>query len=302
MRYRMLGIDLDGTLLDRRGRVSAENRHALQQAQRAGVLVAPCTGRGWVESRSAIAQLPMPPASAQLETRNPKPETDSPGVFVGGAAVCDLVTGRSRDLAVIEPHLALRIVHDLRDGPEAVLVFRDAQLVGHDYLVTGHGTLSPNTQWWFEATGATAHFQRDVMAEDLHHTLRVGIVAPLSRMRPVAARLRERFAGEVLIQHFEAVQMPNPEETMSVLEVFAQGVDKWRGLAWIAQRHDIAREQVAAIGDQINDVAMIRAAGCGIAMGNAIEAVKSAARHVTKPCEDAGVAYAIGELLAGRWN
>jgi hydroxymethylpyrimidine pyrophosphatase-like HAD family hydrolase len=291
MKYRMIGIDLDGTLLDRRGRISPANLAAIDRARHQGVLVVPCTGRAWRESRGAIQQLMdgagMPGAAV--------------GVFVGGAAVSELATGRSLDIAVLEPNLALEAVQLLFDGPEAVLVFRDANLVGHDYLVTGRGTLSANTQWWFEATGATAHFQKEVGAADLHHTLRVGIVAPLSRMRPVAARLRQALAERVVMQHFEAVQMPNPEDTMSVLEVFAAGVDKWRGLSWVAQQHGIVAEEVVVMGDEVNDLAMIRSAGCGIAMANAIEPVKSAARHVTRACEDNGVAYAVEQVLAGVW-
>ena len=59
----------------------------------------------------------------------------------------------------------------------AVLVFRDRGRAGHDYLVTGQGELSRNTQWWFEVTGATVHFDRQLSEANLHHALRVGIVA-----------------------------------------------------------------------------------------------------------------------------
>ena len=71
----------------------------------------------------------------------------------------------------------MELTNFLFDMPEAVLVFRDANLVGHDYLVTGKGSLTANTEWWFQATGANVHFQRDLTLDDLHHTLRVGIVA-----------------------------------------------------------------------------------------------------------------------------
>jgi hydroxymethylpyrimidine pyrophosphatase-like HAD family hydrolase len=103
------------------------------------------------------------------------------------------------------------------------------------------------------------------------------------------------------VQSFEAVQMPDPSENVHVLEIFAPGVDKWRGLAWLAERHGIRPDQIAALGDQINDVAMIQAAGCGIAMGNAINSVKAAADHVTLDHNQHGVAFAIDQLLAERW-
>ena len=54
----MIGIDLDGTLLDAHGNVSSVNREAIERAIDAGVIVVPCTGRGWSESRMALEQLP----------------------------------------------------------------------------------------------------------------------------------------------------------------------------------------------------------------------------------------------------
>ncbi len=286
MRYRLIAIDLDGTLLDRRGRVSQTNLDAIAQAQAAGVLVVPCTGRGWRESGAVLAQLP----------------TRGPGVFVSGAMVCDTATGQSIDLAVIEPNLVLALVDFLRHMPEAVLICREPQRCGHDYLVTGDGALTANTQWWFEATGSTVYFKRAVAVEDLHHTLRVGVVAEGGRPLAVAKRVQEAFGDRVFVHCFQAVQTPNPDQEVHVLEVFANGVDKWRGLGRIIQERGILPSQVAAIGDEVNDVAMLRSAGCGVAMANAAESARAVADRVTRSCEEDGVAHAIGQLLAGVWD
>lgn len=286
MRYRMIAIDLDGTLLDRRSRITAENQAAIARAQAAGVMVVPCTGRAWSEARASLGCLPG------LDR----------GVFVGGAVVADVATGRSLDLAVLEPHLALALVEALYDLPEAVLVFQDLQSAGHDYLVTGRGELSANTRWWFELTGASPVFKARVAQEDLRHALRIGIVSDTGRMEQVTRDLRARFAAQVVMQSFAAVQGPHGSGVMHVLEVFARGVDKWRGLRWLADQSGIDPAEVAAIGDEINDVAMIQAAGCGIAMGNAIDAVKAAADHVTDDCQSSGVARAIDRLLDGSWG
>lgn len=285
MRYRMIGIDLDGTLLDRKGRISKANLDAINRARDAGVLVVPCTGRAWSESRAAIAEL----------------EGVEIGVFVGGAAVSDIATGKSLDIAVIEPHLAKQLVDHLEPSPEAVLVFRDANLSGHDYLVTGKGSLSSNTRWWFEFTGAKVHFQRDVQADDLHHALRVGIVTGARRMKLVADDLREHFRERTVLQWFAAVNLPDPTDTICVLEVFARGVDKWRGLTWVAQQHGIRPEEIAAIGDEINDVAMLEGAALGVAMGNAIDAARAVADVVTADNNNSGVAQAIERMLSGEW-
>jgi len=286
MKYRILGIDLDGTLLDGNGRLSAANLAALRRAQDAGVRVVPCTGRAWRESFRALAE------AAHLET----------GVFVTGAMVTDMPTGKALDRATIEPTLAMRIVRLLIDAPEAVLVFRDADETGHDYLVTGSGKLTGNTSWWFEHTGATVHFQTRIDEADLHHTLRVGMVADDERMRDVMPRLHDTFGDRIAVHAFEAMTLPATGIDMHVLEIFGQGVDKWRGLKWIAQQHGIDAGDIAVIGDEVNDLPMFAASSCGIAMGNAIEPVRHAARYITLTNEENGVAHAIDMLLTGKWG
>lgn len=284
MRYRMIALDLDGTLLDDDGQISPANRDAIAAAQRAGMMVVPCTGRSWRESRMILDDLP----GLQL------------GVFVTGAAVVDIATGRSLDMAAIEPHLACELVHFLQDEPEAVLVYRDAALAGHDYLVTGHGELTDNTQWWFTITGCSTCEQRQVTADDLHHALRVGMVATGKRMAELEPPVQRAFADRVLVHSFQAINQPD-EDGIHVLEIFAAGVDKWRGLRWIAQQHDIIDKQIVAIGDQINDLAMLQNAGCGIAMGNAADCARQQARHLTRDNRNDGVAYAIEQVLLGKW-
>ncbi len=288
MRYQMLALDLDGTLLDSHGQISRANVEAIQRAIDGGIRVVPCTGRAWCESRTILADLPQAPLIAT-------------GVFVTGAAISELATGKTLDISVLDPHLTLELVEHLWDLPEAVLVFRDANQVGHDYLITGAGKLTSNTQWWFEMTGANVHAQKRVTIEDLHHTMRVGVVAAGTRMGETKNAVQETFGSRVVVQHFEAIQESDPDQTVHVMEVFAAGVDKWRGLTWLAQQHGIESGQIAAIGDQINDVMMLREAGCGIAMANAVEATLAVADHLTRSCDEDGVAHAIDQLLAERW-
>lgn len=285
MRYRLIGIDLDGTLLNRRGHVSAANRAALARARQRGVITVPCTGRSWRESRRMLAEL----------------DHDGPGVFVTGAAISHVRTGQTLHAAAMAPDLAWRVVQLLAEGPEAVLVFRDSARVGHDYLVTGGGRLTANTRWWFEVTAVNVHFQAEVAAADLHDTLRIGIVASPPGVEAAGRAIREALGSAVFVQHFAAVTRPDNLGSVHVLEVFNAGVNKWRGLAWIARHHAIAPQQIAVIGDEVNDLDMMAQAGCCIAMGNAIEQVKDRAHHVTHDCDADGVAHAIDRLLAGDW-
>jgi len=289
MTYRMIGIDLDGTLLNSEGRVSPGNAAAVRRAITAGVTVVPCTGRGWCESasiRHAFAD------ESNLAV----------GVFVTGAAISNFVTGAAVNVATFEPGLALEIVEYLWHAPEAVLVFRDTTQADHDYLVTGAGKLTRNTRWWFEQSGATVVHKSKVTLSDLSHALRIGVVADSLRMQALCEQADQTFGHRVSLHHFEAVPSPGCASGVHVLEIFAEGVDKWRGLTWLAARDGVPVDQIAAIGDQINDTSMLKGAGCGVAMANAVEPVLAIADHVTLGCDADGVAYAIDQLLSGAWR
>lgn len=285
MNYRLIGIDLDGTLLDPRGRISGANRDAIAAAQAAGAMVVPCTGRAWHESHYLLKDVPG------LEL----------GVFITGACVADIASGASVDLALVEPGVAREAVEVLRPEPEAVLVFRESSRAGHHYLVTGDGKLTDNTRWWFELTGAQVHFQRGLTLRDLHHTLRVGMVAPGSRVQSLEAKVAGALGGRVQVHSFAALNHESARETVAILEVFAAGAHKWRGLSYVAQQHGIEPHEIATVGDEVNDIAMLESAGCGIAMGNAADAAKRCAAHVTHSNRDDGVAHALHEMIAGRW-
>jgi len=289
MRYQILALDLDGTLLDSQGQLSGANIDAIHNAIEAGISVVPCTGRAWCESRIALQGLPKAPLTAT-------------GVFVTGAAINDLVTGKTLNISTLEPHLAMDLVNCLWDLPEAVLILRDANQVGYDYLVTGSGRVTPNTQWWFEMTGAKVQTKDRVTINDLQHTMRVGVVATGASMINRAHMVKTSFGQRVVVQHFEAIQNPDPNQTVHIMEVFSAGVDKWHALMWLAQQRGITSGQIAAIGDQINDVMMLRESGCGIAMANAAAEAQAAANHYTQSCDDNGVAHAIDQLLTERWS
>ena len=81
------------------------------------------------------------------------------------------------------------------------------------------------------------------------------------------------------------------------LEIVPIGVNKAKALATLATTLGIELSQVAALGDGLNDVEMLREAGLGIAMGNAPEAVKSAADWITGTNDEEGVAQAVRRLV-----
>ncbi|GMB02135.1 Cof-type HAD-IIB family hydrolase [Pelosinus sp. IPA-1] len=83
------------------------------------------------------------------------------------------------------------------------------------------------------------------------------------------------------------------------IEITRKGVSKGKAVERLALLYDVKREEIMAIGDSENDVSMIEYAGIGIAMGNAEDAVKQKANYITDSNDNEGVANAINKFVLG---
>jgi len=75
------------------------------------------------------------------------------------------------------------------------------------------------------------------------------------------------------------------------------GVSKAGAIKILAEKFGVDNAEILAIGDSENDLAMITSVGCGVAMGNAVDAVKSAAPYITDTCENFGFAKAVYDFV-----
>jgi 5-amino-6-(5-phospho-D-ribitylamino)uracil phosphatase len=274
--YRMIAIDLDGTLLSPAGKVTDRAKAAVHRALQAGLLVCFATGRNWTESRTVLD------AVAHYDS----------AVFVGGAMVID--TGKQATLhrTLMDPQLARELCALLEGAGHAVLALQDTQAAGLDYLVSAELPMNPETQHWMRVTNAVVH-QVPRLAEHSHeHTIRIGIVAPRDHVAEVQRQLEQRFAERIFAQVLSV-----PAAKVDVLEIFDPSVNKWEGIMHVARHHGIAPEQIVAIGDDLNDLAMIKNAGLGVAMGNARPQVKAVAKRVIATNHEEGLAQFLEELV-----
>jgi hypothetical protein len=294
-RYRLLALDLDGTLLSPRGGVSEANRRAVRAAREAGIRVVPCTGRGLAECRRYLTDI----------------EQADPVIVAGGSIIADPPTGRTIHRFPVRLDLVHRAVHRLIEHRHPALVLKDPAEAGYDYLVV-HGPerlpLDPVTEWWFAEMHVRVKYATHIR-DDAHpeHTVRVGACGLSSVLSSLSRDLLEAAGGGAHVHSFPAVVAPEHAsrlpsgESLHVLELFDASANKWAGIRHLAERWGIAPVEIAAIGDEINDVSMIRGAGLGIAMGNAVPAVREAASRHTAANDADGVAVAIDRILAGEW-
>ena len=98
-------------------------------------------------------------------------------------------------------------------------------------------------------------------------------------------------------KHFEG-RLKVSGSSPGFIEFNRLGVDKGTGLAWLAKRLGIAREDVVAIGDNTLDLEMLKWAGTGVAVGDAKEEIKAVADLIAPNCADCAVAWTIDKMLS----
>lgn len=277
LRYRFLAVDVDGTLMNSRNELPPAHREALHRAHQAGMTVCLCTGRMLAEARDVIDQLGL--------------DSDI-GVFVFGAIVSELSSGRTLHRTTIPEPVAGRLVEHFRSSGSPVLVLYDSAEAGVDYrFVPGQRNLDLFERWL-----AISPSRAERLAEWRpmpYQPVRIGVIEEPARVADTVASLRRVFGPEEI--KYNSIFAPN--YGLHVVECFAPSVSKWHGIMQVAGPMGIDGSQVVAVGDDINDLEMIQNAGLGVAMGNAIAAVKTAARWQVPSNDEDGLAVAIERIL-----
>ncbi|MEP0847685.1 MAG: HAD family hydrolase [Phycisphaerae bacterium] len=275
-RLRLIAIDLDGTLLDSQGGLPARNRTALHRAHEIGLKLVLCTGRSFTETRPVLGEIGL--------------DLDAT-VTVGGALLSDARTGRTFEATPFDSALAAELTRWLLDDGNTVLRIHDAFAAGYDGFAIGGRRRHPAVDRWIEKTPCAI---REVsgLPFGAPPPLRITVVDEGTRLRELAGQVQSRYDGRVTFNVIEVRSLG-----FTVLEMFSAPVNKWFGIQKLAARWGIPRGEIAAVGDDVNDLPMIREAGLGAAVGNAGDEVKLAANVVLPRNDDCGVAMLIERII-----
>lgn len=285
----LIVTDLDGTLLDKRGRVSARNRAALKAAHDAGWHVAIATGRTWSESHHAIDCI----------------AEDAYFIGVGGASLHEAGSGRVLSTMTIDAPMVLGLADIIMGEGHRAHLLMDASLAGHDYIFVGTAELDAATKWWltehpiksqdWHAAPGDAH-------EQLHgRVLRVGTIGAEEELAPLVRMISERWGDQLAVRAWGALTANEVLGSRThMLEIFARRVDKWSMACVAAQRLGVDPGTIVALGDGLNDLELIGNAPIGVAMANADPRIRAIARAHTAAHDADGVAIAVEALLEGR--
>lgn len=272
MAIRLIGIDVDGTLINTAKELTAETCAALREAAESGVEIALATGRSLSECRQLLRRLPMIRYV----------------VSCTGARVVDLRENRIISHACLTAeqmrHICRKMegldvmlqIFDDRDGE----IHNDARKLaeaerycdaGLAKFMQGNHVAEPDFPRYlreFPGTTDKIHMLFGSVAEKMEAVGRVAD-APFSRM----------------------------ESMENDLELMPAGVDKGVGLRHLAEHLGLRPEEVMALGDSGNDIGMLRYAGLAVAMANGSEEAKAAADRIAPDNDHDGAAAAVRQIL-----
>ncbi len=268
MSCEMLALDVDGTLVAPDGRIPEEVVSAIRDAHENGVRIVIATGRTFVETIDVWRQLDL---AGTVEAM----------VLIGGALVAEPQTGRTLYSRGIDWDVACEFSDALdRRGYSASAVL-DPWRHGLEYLVTRGADFHQVRARWLDKMPPSVTsriLDRLDPAEPGPPPLRITSIIDPTDGPELEAELMQRF-GDRLELHVIAA----PNYGVTIVEGFAAGVTKWAALRYIAQSYELPAARIAAVGDDVNDLPMIRGAGTGAAMPNAQPVVKDAADVVVNP-------------------
>jgi 5-amino-6-(5-phospho-D-ribitylamino)uracil phosphatase len=277
LKFKLLAIDLDGTLLSPSGVVSPRTRQAVHHVLAAGFRICFATGRNLTESLDVLE------AVGHFD----------PAVFVGGAFIYDTRKKVTLHRTLMHPDLARELCAFFESHGEAALALQDTHTAGVDYLASRDFDLHSNTEKWMKATRSVLKRAPDMAKLPHNHTMRVSIVTDLERGTNIRAQLNQAFGSRIISHSFTSMF-----NNVAVVEAFDPTVNKWQGIIRVADQFKILPSEIVAVGDDVNDVPMIKNAGLGVAMGNATPETQSAAAKIIGKNADDGLAVFLEELAA----
>jgi Cof subfamily protein (haloacid dehalogenase superfamily) len=260
----MIASDLDGTLLDNSSRVPERNKAAIAEAIRRGIIFVVSTGRMYHSARGFAEEL--------------------------GAARFPLICYNGSMIARPDGEEAFHLKLDMDVALGLLAFFRDRNIYVQSYIddrLYVKEDSAEQYQYYNKYFGVTG----TAVGDDLYTpasrpTKLLSKTDGIEDSRRLTKELSEMFPGKIYItsSNEDFIEMMNPE------------ANKAKCLRMLSESCGVPVENIMALGDGDNDAEMVKAAGLGIAVANASESVKKAARLIAPSNGECGVAWAIEEF------
>ncbi len=275
MPFKLLALDIDGTLLTPRGEITPRTYEAINEIRRRGVMVVLVTGRRFGSARELVLRL----------------ELDLPLVSHNGALTKNIETLETLDFHPLEADSARKIIKFGRQHNVDMICCDDPHGLGTMVL---DGISDQN-----KALHGYLKKYRDAVVE-VPDLLEYVQTSPIQMMFSGRCDPIDEFAeklGQAMDGNIQLFKTRYRSVDLTILDALSTTASKGGSLAAIANQNNIAREEIMAIGDNHNDLTMLHYAGRGVVMANAEDELKQMGFELTASNEEDGVAQAIEKFI-----
>lgn len=270
--YKLLVLDLDGTLTNKKKEITPHTLQVLKEAQQKGLKIVLASGR---------PTYGIVPLAEQLELKHF-------GGYImafNGGLILDCATGETIYQNFLDPSVYPYLYEKGNTKDFKILSYKDEYIVSEDIA---------NEYVAYEARLNKMPLMQvenflDVITFPEPKCL---IVGDPEILKDLELEMREK------LQHCMSVYRSEP----FFLELLPLGIDKAKCLEKLLERMQMDRKNVIACGDGFNDLSMIEFAGLGVAMANAQQVVKNAADYITLSNEEDGVAAVVEKFFFKKEN
>lgn len=267
-KYKIIALDVDGTLVNSSGKLTISVRDALLKAQEElGIRIILASGRPTFGLMGLAEELQLKRYSGYIMP------------FNGG---CTYNCRANKPL--VSSELPADVVPELyalaREYGQTILTYDDEHILSENID-------DPYLCKEVEITGMKPCRVDDFVVQVPKALPKCLIVGEPEKIEQLEGIARERFADRIGV--FRSAPF--------FLELVPQGIHKASAIAALLERLDYDRSELIAVGDSYNDIEMIQLAGLGVAMANAPEPIKACADYVTKSHDEDGVAHLLSKFV-----
>ncbi|MEG0166025.1 Cof-type HAD-IIB family hydrolase [Anaerorhabdus sp.] len=286
MTIKLIAMDMDGTLLTSDNKILPETKAALLAIQATGVRLVLASGRSYTKLMEYAKELEMDRYAGYL-------------IEINGTAIYDLQENKRyvkkllnaqqiHEIFAYFRQWDVEIIGHVDDGmydynPPAILnekkIYKKAHHLSDDYPLTGGAFhfIADNRKGYPRLTYIN---NADEIVEELN---KISVTYHEEIIEKISIQAKQELGKKYWIG----------KTSPKWLEIMLPGITKASGLEDIAQRSGISLDEMMAFGDGENDIAMLQAVRVGIAMGNAMDSVKTKANECTQSNQDNGIANAL---------
>lgn len=285
--YKLIAIDIDGTLLNSKDKISEKTKNTIKEANNMGIDVVLTSGR-----MSNIVKIFAKEIGANKYL-----------VAENGASIVDLQNDKLIRTRYMNKNTVLKIVDTCLENNIYYMIYTNRVLLVKDlkhmalFFHNQNYTYSPEEKMEIHLGGkkyieqVNDDFTKVVICDE-DRAIYNSIITKLKNIPKIDILTIPHISIKTI-----TVGTKNEKFSYSYAEISAEGANKWNAIMDIADILNIKKEEIIAIGDNINDLKMIQNAGLGVAMENGTPDVKNVADYIAKSNDDDGVAIVIEKYV-----